>query len=762
MHLRHACPLKSFSLAFIAAALLAAAGAPAGAEAAEDPSALSGGDENKPRKQNTPAGGGAQPGAFAGPSGKDPVMLRDITVTATRTEREVFDVPSSAAVVGKEQVEREPHSTIARQLQDIPGIQVSDGGIGGGAKRISIRGESPSRVLVLIDGMKISEQKSMDGSMIMIDPLNVERLEVIKGPASVLYGSEAIGGVVNIITKKGGTRPVQGTLAFTGNTSNKSVTPYASLYGSYNGFNYRVSGDYVDAGDKRGGSGRIPDTGYMEANLSAYLDYSWDKGKVGAGYDHYWSSNEIPGVTDTSTEFSVTRGTTTTRYTGQATTSIELDLPKWTRDRYYGFVELNKISENFRRVNLTGYYQNTVKDFLNNIHVVADGMRVPSPPASRWQMDMTTSPFTHNDQDSYGLNLQTDWSFGDHYVIAGVDYLYDNLDAYSKTATRGWGRPTPPGMTVPMNSDTYYSYEGHQSTLALFVQDEWTFLQDWTLTAGLRQTWVQSALDDTNDARLDETTSSDNHLVGSLGLVYSGLKDWRFRALYSQGYRYPLLNQLYIGTSHGSSGYAYPDPDLKPETSQNFEIGARYDANGFAADLALFYSMADDYITNRRIPGTSDSRFQNVDSADTYGAELTLSYTYEPWSLTPYVSGAYLHRTLDDDGGAIGKTSNTGDPRWTGRAGLRWERDINPRFNVHTDLYGRFAARAKEDLTDGATENYAGWGTANFAVGARFGEERNLFVDLNLNNLLDKRYTPASSSIEDPGFHAVVRVGVEF
>ncbi|MDR3074370.1 MAG: TonB-dependent receptor plug domain-containing protein, partial [Deltaproteobacteria bacterium] len=85
---------------------------------------------------------------------------REVVVTATRTEREVFEVPSSVSVVNKKTMEREPKSTIAEQLQDVPGIQVSDGGMGGGAKRIGIRGEGPSRALILIDGMKISEQKS--------------------------------------------------------------------------------------------------------------------------------------------------------------------------------------------------------------------------------------------------------------------------------------------------------------------------------------------------------------------------------------------------------------------------------------------------------------------------------------------------------------------------------------------------------------------------------------------------------------------------
>lgn len=127
----------------------------------------------------------------------------EVVVSATRTEQEVFEVASSAAVVNAKTLEREPHTTIAEALQDIPGVQVADGGMGGGVKRVSIRGESGSQVLILVDGMKISEQKFMDGSMVLISPANIERIEVIKGPASVLYGSEAIGGVVNIITRKG-------------------------------------------------------------------------------------------------------------------------------------------------------------------------------------------------------------------------------------------------------------------------------------------------------------------------------------------------------------------------------------------------------------------------------------------------------------------------------------------------------------------------------------------------------------------------------
>ena len=128
---------------------------------------------------------------------EEPVKADDVYVTATRVEKELQDVPMSVSVMTSEDIKRSPARTIGELLQDVPGVEIRNSG-GQGFKRISIRGENPNRVLILIDGQKLVENKSMDGTPLLIDPSNVERVEVIKGPASVLYGSEAIGGVVNI------------------------------------------------------------------------------------------------------------------------------------------------------------------------------------------------------------------------------------------------------------------------------------------------------------------------------------------------------------------------------------------------------------------------------------------------------------------------------------------------------------------------------------------------------------------------------------
>ena len=120
---------------------------------------------------------------------EEPVKADDVYVTATRVEKELQDVPMSVSVMTSEDIKRSPARTIGELLQDVPGVEIRNSG-GQGFKRISIRGENPNRVLILIDGQKLVENKSMDGTPLLIDPSNVERVEVIKGPASVLYGSD--------------------------------------------------------------------------------------------------------------------------------------------------------------------------------------------------------------------------------------------------------------------------------------------------------------------------------------------------------------------------------------------------------------------------------------------------------------------------------------------------------------------------------------------------------------------------------------------
>lgn len=639
------------------------------------------------------------------------VKAGQVVVSATRVETELKDVPSSVSVVTREDIERQPASTVADLLKDIPGVQVLDQSVAG-VKRVIIRGESPSRVLIMVDGQKIPEQKSMDGSMILADMNNVERVEVIKGPASVLHGSEAIGGVVNIITKKGGTKPVQLSAAQTFDGSANALTEYLSAYGGVDGWSYRVSGSYTDAGNRYTPAKVVDDSGYLNRTLSAYLDKTLGKAKMGLRAESFWSREQVPPATS-------------------AGTLVELNLPAWTRDKVSGFLELKDMGEHLSKLALNAYFQTTYKDFFNYV----------DPPGP-----VATSLWTKNWQDSKGASLQTDWTLGSsHYLVAGVEASLEDLKARDHKI-----------VTLPA-SNTTYTNKAHQNTYAAFIQDQWSVTPDWTLTLGLRETIVQSELDSTQDPGLKPEKSSGNRPVGSIGLVYSGFKDWRLRAQAAQGYRFPNLQQLYIGTVHGSTRPTYPNANLKAETSNSYELGARYGDGAWTMDATAFYSKASDYIATVSLTPAA-KQFKNVSGADTYGGELSLEYLLTGLNLTPYVAATYLRRHFDTDSY---ETSQTGDPSLFGRFGLRWFHDFDKTTRFNADAYSRQASTAKEYSSDGSAV-YNTWQTYNLALGLDWGKESKYRLSLNLNNLTHEKYTEANAALVSPGFHAVLRLGADF
>lgn len=663
------------------------------------------------------------------------VKAREVVITATKTEKELLEAPASISVVDEEELRRQSPASVADALDDIPGVEILDQSIAG-AKRVLIRGETGARVLVLIDGQKISEQKSMDGAALLIDPNRVERIEVVKGPASVLYGSEAIGGVVNIITKKGGERPIQAEAVTTLDSSTDGMSQYLSAFGSHEGLSYRVSGTFSDQDNRHTPAGTLDGSNYMTRDLAAFVGYDTENISVGASYDDYYSN--INSVTPDGV-------------IGDTLSYFQIDLPKWERRKGAAFFELRDISDTLLKVRADAYYQKTRKVMHNDMD-----LNIAMGPTMSMTMEMRQK--TDNDQDTYGGSVQSDWLFFDsHYVILGYDVARDDLDATTDIATT---TIMPPMMGVPPSTElSSYSYEGSMTTHAIYLQDEWTFLDDFTLTAGVRQTWAESSLDDTDNPEIETKSKTHSYPVFSAGLTWAALDDLVFRGLFSQGYRLPTLQQLYIGTVHGGSTPTLPNDDLDPETSNNFELGARYDDGVFSVDLAGFVTMAEDYITTEAVDDSAD-QFVNVDKANTHGVELSLGYLFASLDTTLYGSGTWLKREFKSDGFS---TWDTGHPEFMGRLGARWERFFDePGVNVFADLYARFASEAKDESSDGSVEEYDAWQTLNLTLGAEFGAERQYFVTLALNNLLDEEYTLATSTLVEPGMHAVLRLGLSF
>jgi len=142
--------------------------------------------------------------------GKESVTtMEEVVVTASRLEEPLKYSPDSVTIVTSEEIKKKGKQTVIDVLRDVPGISISQNGSFGGSASIYLRGTQNAHTLIMIDGVRVGDPMAIDGKMSISDLStdNIERIEIVRGAQSVLYGSDAIGGVINIITKKGKGKP---------------------------------------------------------------------------------------------------------------------------------------------------------------------------------------------------------------------------------------------------------------------------------------------------------------------------------------------------------------------------------------------------------------------------------------------------------------------------------------------------------------------------------------------------------------------------
>ena len=666
-----------------------------------------------------------------------------VKVTATKVEKELLEVPSSVSIVTEEDIKKSSARTVGELLQDVPGVQISNSG-GQGLKRISLRGEGVNRTLILIDGQQIVENKSMDGTALMIDTALIERIEIIRGPSSVLYGSNAIGGVINIITKKGGKKPIEGSINLSYNGASQGHSESASIFGKTHGVEYRVTASNNMQQQLRTPIGLVPYSAFEQQNYSAYLAYNFnDNYKLGASYDYFTSD--------------ISSGSQAVGYE-----KFYVDLPLWSRQKAALFFEVKEAVSFMPKLRLDVFYQQSHKKMHNHVELDPNVVFMPA----------TMDNYADNYNNQWGLQLQTDWAISDHtYIIAGYDFNYNILDADTSVDS------TSTILDV-MNYNKHVKNYGYEQIHALYAQAESYLPLDFTLFYGVRWTYNIANMEKAAGVRIDKITgsstplsvedigntgiSSTNAPVFAAGIMWSGIENFSIRFNFSQGFRSPNLQERYLLSSMGG-GTIYPNPDLKSETSNNFEFGIRYNDYGVGLDAVYFVSLADNYIAQVPVStGSSATKYKNVSNALTHGAELSLSYT-SPIGLKPYTSLTIMQRRYNDNGVYTWKT---GVPLVSGRAGLAYLHTFNDYVDLSIDLFSRFSSETIDSLDSIHSEftsdlYYAPWGTANIAISVDFGKDRQYSLSTEVYNLLNTLYK-TSVDIYEPGLYGAVKFSAAF
>ncbi|MDR0550147.1 MAG: TonB-dependent receptor [Deltaproteobacteria bacterium] len=417
-------------------------------------------------------------------------------------------------------------------------------------------------------------------------------------------------------------------------------------------------------------------------------------------------------------------------------------VPKENSQQFSASLSLNNISSYLERLLIKGY---TIKtDIIHNsiYPYVVQGVYYNA----LYEFIIT------DNAKGYGGSLQADFALpAENKLTLGVDYDFSEVHSIADYE-QGYA-------LFYVDEDR----EGESSTIAFFAQNEWRPISTLMISAGLRYSTIRNKVTKYRNFPDRVSEAKNSSTVGSLGVVFDASDELAIRALYSQGYRAPSLNQQLMGLIQ----YFQINPDLKPERSQNYELGLRYVGSGLNADLSFFYSTLKDafyqHDTGVPIPNSvyTYQQTRNAEKAKAKGAEVAISYDIADTGLTPYVSFTAMRYERQYNNGK--KTKNTGVPHSWGMGGFRYSNNYNSDLRLFGDARltwsGGFFDEPAGNLSSGASIYGKGL-KGDVTIGLEAGVDHKYQAILSFRNIGDTDFQPWGWF--QPGFHIVAAVGFEY
>jgi len=567
--------------------------------------------------------------------------ISPVVVTATRTEKSQFDVPKPVSVLNQAEIRERTPNNPADLLRSLPGVDVT--GVGVNQVRPSIRGQRGQRILLLEDGMRLSNsrrQQSFGEIPGIVDIASLERVEIVRGPASVLYGTDAIGGVINLITIRPTEEGLHGTGGYRYSSQDGQHRGIGSLNGRFGAWSFRVKGSYRDAGDYRapGGSfGEITldsnttvfDTGTNDYSVEGYLGYRLSRAsEVFAKYERYDADTSGFGYVEP------------TAYAPDAP-FIQILYPFQTFDKFtFGYRGEGLRIGVADQLDVVAYYQGNKRRLSNDVFV---SFGIPTAPDA----GVSVQSFNYTDLETFGARLEaTKFAGSDVMLTYGLDMFRDaseNSDT-SFTTVVGFGPPQQTVSVVPLVPYANYLNAGG------FLQADWQFTSKTSLIVSGRYQHIRAATEQTPGLEITPETRTYNTVVGAANLLYEVTPMITLLGSVGRAFRAPnLVEQFFNGLTPEGAAYQVPNPDLEPETSLNFDLGARYRNRHLFLEAFWFRNEISNGI---RIDATGDSLNGlptfwnvNVDKLRFTGVEVAADVLL-PAGFT--VGGSYSHLSTKD------------------------------------------------------------------------------------------------------------------
>jgi iron complex outermembrane receptor protein len=643
------------------------------------------------------------------------IETREVVITGTLISSTSKRNSASSAVLGKDQL-LQPASNLIDAIAKIPGVsQITTGP---SISKPVIRGLGYNRIVTLDDGIKQQGQQWGDEHGIEIDQFKSDRVEVLRGAASLMYGSDALGGVINLLEPS--TAPegqIKGELVTNYSTNNGLTANSLMLTGNENGFVWRARGTYKNAYSFKTPTGYFPNSGFNETDLSGMvgLNKSW-------GYTHLNVSNFRNNIgfydpaLDANGNFVKEDGDP---FLASDFKSRSLDYPRQDIRHFKIALNNNFILGNGNLKADFGYQQNQRRE-------LEDG---PEPSLffdlKSYNADLKYYLHESNGwQPVFGLSADAGHSENkatDEFLIPDYDTYGLGVFAYVK---KNWENNT---LSIGARYD-FRKNNGKQ----LFVEDEELFAP------------FQNKF---------------SNLSGALGFTHQFNEEWNFKANAGSAFRAPNPAELGSnGVHEGTFRYEIGNPNLSPERSYQVDAALEYEGKIVSASASIYNNYVHNFIyasnNGETINAEGDDypvyRYGQV-NANLYGAEATLTIHPVPFIHFENTFG-YVHaqnNTLNRPLAFI--------PAGTLRNELRFE----PKIKGTNDAYLSVGINSafKQSRVDEVFETpTSGYTLLNAGIGATFNlGKQPVRLSVSANNLLDQkyydalsRYKPGRLSQEDP------------
>lgn len=667
--------------------------------------------------------------------------LKGLTVTATRQAESTKDVPSQVQIVTEKEIRERNVQTAAQAVSMATGVQ-ADTTVEG---NVSLRGYSSKNVLVLVDGqvMNTAWNGSVDWNMIPVE--NIRKIEVVSGGQSALYGGRAVGGVINIITKESKENGVHGQVGLSYGSHDTWKQSY-NLHGrsdkvTWGAYYENKSTDgwrsFLSSYAKKSSKGKDNFSGVDTSKLDTNADGT--KYIVGdRGTKHVMSESFGFNLGyDFDDEHKLTYKYTHSNY------SWKYEDPRsyMPDGSWKGSASTLFGNRGWREYDMHSLTYNDQKDKIHAhfglTDYTKDGYNSPGSSVAKSSTLDGDGTRTSYPSKTWDLDVNKRWLIGDHTVLFGMTYQQDTLDEVIYKKVSDW--KSRKSDVVANSKDQWLG--GKAKSYAFYLQDKWQIGEKWTAYIGGRYDHYKK-YDGYNHYRDQEGTklesASYHQFSPKLSIDYALDKSTNVYLSFGKSFAPPLMYQLYrySEASYGEGAIYNPNPDLKPETTTNWELGVKKDLGKTKITADIFYAKTKDYIDLIKIGeqnGKTLKSYENVGEAKTHGLELSVNHIFSPkWS-------AYANYTWQ-----LGEVADADNDYTMGK-----DYEI-PRHLIHTGVtYTNNPWTVNMDGMFISARNEPGWESGKFEsrdahfllnMDTTYTVNKNLAVQFSIYNLLDREY----------------------